>query len=356
MAKFGDLDAIKKLDGNDMFSKLIQFPDQIRSAISVGYEFIPSQILSGRILNIVVAGMGGSAIGGDLARSYLSQDLKVPMMVHRDYALPGFVDENSLVIVASYSGSTEETLSAYSEGKRKKAKIIVISSGGELSLKAQQDGTPLIKIPEGFMPRAALGYLFFPILIALAKIGICSESKNMLLNVADFLEGRIPLFLPGVDEKSNPAKSIARKLYNRIPIIYSARKHYDAVSLRFKGQLSENSKSLAFCNVFPELNHNEFVGFEKLAINEDKLIVLIIRDQNDYDSIRKRMDIVSEMLEERGIETLIIQSRGELLLERIFSLIQLADFSSFYLAILNDCDPTPIDAIERLKRELKNRS
>ncbi|NCQ35261.1 bifunctional phosphoglucose/phosphomannose isomerase, partial [bacterium] len=123
MAKFGDLDAIKKLDGNDMFSKLIQFPDQIRSAISVGYEFIPSQILSGRILNIVVAGMGGSAIGGDLARSYLSQDLKVPMMVHRDYALPGFVDENSLVIVASYSGSTEETLSAYSEGKRKKAKI-----------------------------------------------------------------------------------------------------------------------------------------------------------------------------------------------------------------------------------------
>ncbi len=352
MADIDDKQAIKELDKAEMFSAIWDFPQQVRNAIGLGYKAEIEKVSAGSINNIVVTGMGGSAIGGDLLGSFLSRELKAPMVVNRDYSLPGFVDEQSLVFVISYSGNTEESLSAYAEALKKGAQIIAVSSGGKLSSQAKEDDNTLITVPGGLMPRAALGYLFFPLLIVMGRLGFCRIERDDLEKLTDLLEVWRENYRIELKEPKNKAKSIARKLYNRLPIIYAGGKPFDVVGARFKAQLCENSKALSFNNVFPEFNHNELVGYENLPFSADRVAVLIIADKDDNPRTKKRMDIVRRMFRDKGIEVIRIKGEGAVKLERIFSLIQLADFSSFYLAIMYDCDPTVIEPIEFLKREL----
>jgi glucose/mannose-6-phosphate isomerase len=343
---------MKKIDAHNMYGLIYEFPSQVQHASSTAQKLPLPPLKSDEIKSIVVTGMGGSAIGGDLVRCYLASELKLPFFVSRNYTLPHFVDKNSLVFVSSYSGNTEETLFAYGQAKKSGAQIISISSDGELCKRCEQDNFPLLKIPPGYPPRAALGYSFVPIIVFLERLGLVSGKIAELKNTIEFLFSAREKYGIEQDVDQNKAKNIANDLFGKLPIIYSGVDHFDAVGYRWKCQICENSKMLCFNNVFPEFNHNELVGWEILSHLEEKIVVITLRDQMDHPQIKKRMEIVKEMIREKGVKLVQVESQGESLLSRIFSLIQLGDFVSFYLAILNQVDPTPVKPIDYLKSEL----
>lgn len=349
-----DVEHLQKFDRSDMLDILGSFPGQCRSAKALGeMAFIPARFKRSQFKNIVCTGLGGSAIGADIARSCLADKMDLPMIVNRDYLLPNFVGPATLLVVSSYSGNTEETISAYKDGKAKKAKIIVITSGGRIKKLACRDGNPLVEIPGGFPPRTALGYSFFALVAVLSKLGIVKEMPSDIDKAIDSLE-MLEKKCIGASVKSgcNMAKRLAIDLVGKLPVIYSAQAHTDAVATRWKGQLAENAKTLALTNVFPEMNHNEIMGWENPREVLKKTVVLLLRDQLDHPRVAKRMDITKKILSKDGVKVVEVKSSGRSLLERVFSLVYIGDFVSYYLAILNKEDPTSIARINYLKKEL----
>ena len=318
-------------DNSNMIKVLEDFPHQCRTAL----ELAKGMAVSGKVDKIVVAGMGGSAVGGDLLKTYM-HDSKIPVFVVRDYNIPNFVDENTLFFAVSYSGNTEETLSAYEEAVRKKAKIVAVTSGGQLGSAAKK----AIKIPAGLQPRAALGYLFFPMLGVLANSGIVDVNGNEVEEMISILEKTEDFRIFG--------ERLAKKLYGKTPIVYAS-SLFGPVAYRWKTQFNENSKSPAFHHVFAELNHNEIVGYQ--LMNKNEWAAIFIRDRHDHDRIKLRMDITKEIISTR-VEVEEIFTRGEGMLSRIFSGIYYGDFASYYLALANRIDPTPVSVIENLKKKL----
>ena len=318
------------LDSQNMLQVIKDFPIQCREALG-----LPKGIsVSGEISNIVVTGMGGSAIGGDLLKAYLS-NASVPIHVNRDYKVPGFVNKNTLVFVVSYSGNTEETLSSFRDAQEKKAKIIGITSGGKLADECDK----IIKIPSGIQPRAALGYLFFPMLGILHNSNIARVKNDELNEMMEIMKK--------ADKFNEAGEALARKLKGKIPIIYSS-EALGPVALRWKTQINENAKLPAFNNVFPEMNHNEINGYRGM---DRKFIAVLIRDKHDNERIKKRMDICREiMMVTTDVEE--VNTYGEGLLARMFSAIYLGDFVSYHLALWNRVDPSPVHVIEELKRKL----
>ncbi len=318
------------LDSQNMLQVIKDFPKQCREALG-----LPAGIsVSGEIKNIVVTGMGGSAIGGDLLKTCLS-NTNIPVYVNRDYKVPEFVNENTLVFAVSYSGDTEETLAAFEDAQNKNAKIIGITSGGKLA----DECSKIIKIPSGLQPRAALGYLFFPMLGILHNTGIVRVKNDELNEMVDILKK--------TGEFNDAGEELAKKLKEKIPIIYAS-EMLGAVALRWKTQINENAKMAAFYNVFSEMNHNEIVGYKGM---DRKFIAIMVRDRHDNDRVKKRMDICKEIMEvTTDVEE--VQTQGNGLLARIFSTIYLGDFVSYYLALWNRVDPTPIEVIEEMKRKL----
>jgi len=352
MKPLDDLSYIKKIDPQGMYDLLLSFPVQVDTAYAIGQRCPLPEVKPSSVKNIVLAGMGGSAIGGDLARSYLAEDLKIPFLICRNYTLPDFVGPDSLVIASSYSGNTEETIEVYQQAKDAGATLLAITTGGKLAEKADADGTPLIKIPPGLPPRAALGYSFVPLLVSLWRMKLAPDRCMDFFGGEHILKQGVEEYKVEVPLSENLAKEIATKLHRKLPIIYSATDHFDAVAARFKGQLCENSKMLSFFNFFPEFNHNELVGWNKLYDLQPHLAVVILRDEDDHHRIRRRMELVKGIVEDLQVPVYELESKGSCLLERIFSLIQLGDFISFYLAILNEVDPTPVRVIDHLKSEL----
>ncbi|MCJ7578195.1 MAG: bifunctional phosphoglucose/phosphomannose isomerase [candidate division Zixibacteria bacterium] len=347
-----DIKEIKKIDQNGMYDLIYQFPSQFEDALGITEAAELPDWRADQRENIVVAGLGGSAIGGDLVRSYLAEKLDLPFFICRNYILPNFVDKSTLVFVSSYSGNTEETLSAYDDAKKRDAKILIISSGGKVKEKALQDKITYVNIPKGFPPRAALGYSFVPIFVMLEKLGFVQGEKDQIRKAKEFLSSNRSKYKMESRIEENFAKRIALELNKKLPIIYAATDHFDAVSTRWKGQICENAKMLAFNNVFPEFNHNELVGWKILSGYKDHLIVVILKDRDDHPRIKRRMEIVKGIIEKEGVKVIEVESCGETLLSRMFSLVQLGDFTSFYLAILNREDPTPVKVIDFLKNEL----
>lgn len=343
---------VKKTDAKNMYGLIYEFPSQLQHALKIAQELPLPPLKSNQIQSIVVTGMGGSAIGGDLIRSYLASELKLPFFILRNYTVPNFVDADTLTFVSSYSGDTEETLSAYQHLTKIGAKIVSISSGGELLRLSEKDGFPFLTIPTGYPPRAALGYSFVPILVFLERMGFISGKIKDLEKTIVFLSSRRENFSIGKGSERNNAKNIANELFGKLPIIYSGTDHFDTVGYRWKGQICENSKMICFNNVFPEFNHNELVGWEILSGLQDKIVAIILKDHQDHPQIKKRMEIVKGIFQKKGVKVIELESEGENLLSRIFSLIQLGDFVSFYLAILNQVDPTPVKLIDYLKSEL----
>ena len=356
MSVLNDLDNIRALDPGNMYNAIFDLPEQMAAALEIGRKWRTSADDFADIKNIVAVGMGGSAIGADLIRSYLSTVLLVPFQVCRHYSLPEYVDDETLVIVSSYSGNTEETLSAVDDAISRKSMIAAVSTGGMLQEVAEINDIPLAIIPSGLQPRAALGHSFVPVLVFLEKIGLI---KNVAEEITAMIE-KLKEFRDGLIEdqpvKMNLAKQLAEKMHGKIPIIYTGPALTDVVGIRWKGQICENSKILAFANQFPEFNHNELVGWsEPIEEHKENLVVLILRDTDDHHQVRQRMNFVRDMLQAREVDVIEIHSKGETALQRTFQLIQLGDFVSYYLAILNEEDPTPVAVIEDLKKFLSGK-
>jgi glucose/mannose-6-phosphate isomerase len=343
---------IKEKDPGGMYDRIYQFASQFEDGLRRAGETQLPRLDQDGIRHIVLAGMGGSAIGGDLVRSYLAERLKIPFLICRNYTLPGFVDSCSLVFVSSYSGNTEETLSAFDQAASKDAKIICMTSGGRVEEISSRRKFPCVKLPQGFQPRAALGYSFVPVLAILERLGFAPGEQVKIQKTREFLQSNREKYRLEIDTQENQAKKLAVRLHGKLPIIYASTDHFDAVSTRWKGQFCENAKMLAFANVFPEFNHNELVGWKVLSDYRDDLIVVILKDKDDHPRIKRRMEIVKTIIEQHKVEVVELESCGEGLLSRMFSLIQLGDFVSFYLAMLNGEDPSPVKVIDYLKNEL----
>jgi glucose/mannose-6-phosphate isomerase len=352
MSNLDNIERIKALDPGMMYQAIVGFPDQIRKAIDIGRAVKADAADFQNIKNIVVCGMGGSAIGGDLVRSLLADSLKCPLSICRNYHLPAFAGTDTLVVASSYSGSTEETLSAVSQALERGCRIIALTTGGPLGELCRKNDLPMAVLPPGMQPRAALGYSFIPLMMIFQTIGLSPYNPEHFRSLADFLEKRGAAYSIESPSDDNRSKQVAMQLYGRIPIIYSGPDVTDAVAVRFKGQICENAKMLAFANHFPEFNHNELVGWKVINPFRDYLRVIVFRDSGDHPRVSARMEIVGEMIKKEKIGVIEIHSEGENRLERMMSLVQFGDLTSFYLAILNKVDPTPVAAIEYLKDEL----
>lgn len=346
------LKTIKRTDKSDMLGLLLDFPQQCTAALDIAEK---AKILFERrdFKAVIFAGLGGSAIGADLVRTYLYFESKIPLSVFREYELPGYVDGQTLVFLSSYSGNTEETLSAYREAQNKGACIIAVSSGGRLKEAALKDNITFIEIPGGLPPRCALGYLSIIPLCILSKLGLIKDTKQSVRQTVKVLEElRNTNLNPRIGQKDNIAKFVASKLRNKFTVIYSSSVHFDVCATRFRGQLAENAKALASSHVFPEMNHNEIVGWQNPKKLFKNFAVVILRDKGMYARVAKRMDITRDIIKKEDAGLIEIFSRGQDLLSRIFSLIYIGDFVSYYLAILYGIDPTPVDRITYLKNQL----
>lgn len=343
-------DILKQYDKSEMFNLLAGFPLQIEDAVSVGKK-AKVKLKKSVIKNIVVSGLGGSAIGGDLIRTYLAAEIKIPFLVNRHYFLPEFVNGNSLVIISSYSGDTEETISAHKEAIKRGAQVLCITSGGETERLAKKNNQSLIKIPTGYPPRAALGYAFFPLLVILGNLGLIKDRSKDIEETIAFLKKKSKRY-SDLNSQTNEALSFAKTLSGKLPIVYSSADVFDSVNLRWRGQLCENSKILAFGHTLPEMNHNELVGWKVLIEQMADMMVIFLRDKGDYKRVQLRMKIMEGIVKEYASNVVNIYSEGNSLLTRMFSLIFLGDWISYYLAILNKVDPTPVKVIDYLKAEL----
>lgn len=352
MSNLNNLEIYRELDRSGMYLAIFNFPEQIEKAAVIGAEFVSPKGFADGIEQIVLAGMGGSAIGGNLAESLLRYRLEVPFTICRNYRIPKFVGEKTLFIASSYSGNTEETIAAFRKALEGKAKSVCITTGGEIERIAVENGVPVIKIPPGLQPRAALGFSVVPLMYLLKAVGLAQFENNFFVELAKGLKAYRAQYVKELESSKNPAKQLAEKLYGKIPLIYSGPDLFDAIAMRWKGQFCENAETLAFCNHFSEFNHNELVGFNKIDPVRENLIAIFLRDTDDHPGIAARYPIVAKSLEKSGIEVVNIHSQGDFPLGRVFSLIQLGDFASYYLAILNKVDPSPVAPIEELKQAL----
>ncbi len=344
-----DSEVWSALDPSFMSRLLAAFPEQFQAAASISADL--SRLGTREIHNVVVCGMGGSAIGADLVQVVTAQTLTRPLIVHRGYGLPAFVGPHTLFIASSYSGNTEETLSGFAVAGRAGAVTACVTSGGELAVKAATDGAALLIIPPALPPRAALGYSAVMILRCLFEAGLIPDPAVPLQETAEVLRSMAARLAPEVPTSKNPAKRQAALLFQRLAAVY-APDHLAPAAYRWRCQMAENAKSMAWHHSLPEMNHNEVVGWDNPGAQLRQVAVVFLRDCEEEPRMRQRLDWTREHLSAKCALTLEVRSEGESLLARLFSLMYQGDFVSLYLAFLNQCDPSPVTAIESLKQAL----
>ncbi len=294
---------------------------------------------------VVVAGMGGSAIGGDILRCLLADKCPTPVLVVRDYSLPAAVNRRTLFIAVSYSGNTEETLSSFRQARRRGCRIVAITSGGKLKRAASRFGLPLVEIPGGLPPRAALGYLFVSLLTVVERLGLARGFGKDLNEATSLMVERRKQWLCR-------ARAIARKLEGRLPVVYSTSRLLDAVADRWRCQLNENAEVMCHTNVFPEHNHNEIVGMGAPDFLAGRTALLVLLDRTTHPRTRLRLGHVLSITKAGYATAFRLETEGRSALARIFSMVMLGDLVSVELARLRGVDPTPIPRIDELKRRM----
>jgi glucose/mannose-6-phosphate isomerase len=350
MVDLDDVQAYKWLDPANMLEHLHGLPRQCHTAWHKAKDFNLPQDYA-RIDKVVVLGMGGSAIGGSLLRNFVSRLAKPIIFVNRDYDLPAFIDDKTLAIASSYSGNTEETLSAFSQALKGKCKKLAMTTGGKLKALAEDAKVPVFLIDLVSQPRAALGYSFIPLIAFLQKLGFLEDKTAEVEAMAQDLEKLLGKVKETVPTSSNQAKQLAAKLQGKIAVIYGAG-ILSAVARRWKTQINENSKACAFHETFPELNHNAVVGYHFPTELASQVYVVLLRCPSLHPRTLIRYRVTSEILKQKDIGHEIIDSQGKGELSQMMSLVYLGDWVSYYLAILNETDPTPVKAIGYLKKRL----
>jgi glucose/mannose-6-phosphate isomerase len=345
---------VKEVDRSNMLNHLVKTPDYCRDAIRITDQITVPEKLEPK--NIVIVGMGGSAIGGEILKDWLRDELPIPIEVCRDYILPAYANKDTLVLANSYSGNTEETLSAFLDAIRRKCTTIAISSDGKLLYFSKKLQTSHVTIPLHLPPRVAVPYLFFPLPVLMEKMGILSNVRGELEKTIQVLKKVGQANSPDVPTETNKAKKLADELMETVPIIYGFRQ-YSAIAHRLKTQFNENSKIPSKYDVFSELNHNETVGWEAPDALTKNFSVILIRDVDEPPEIRRRIETTTSLAFSRAKKILEIDADGEGKLAKMFSVLCVGDFASVYLAILQNKDPTPVKIIDKVKKELaKNTS
>ncbi len=338
-------------DRSNFLTFLKGFPDQISETRKMMKNVTVDVELSA-FRNLIFAGMGGSAISGELFAAFAAEQLPIPMQVLRGYDIPGYVNESTLFIAISYSGNTEETLTATRQAMENGATVVGISSGGELETLCVQKGFPHIKIPAGYPPRQALGYLFFSLYYLLDKIQGRIVKAREVTETERLLRELAARFNPEQNTGSNLANNIAQSIYHAFPVIYTAVPYLYPVPVRWRNQFNENAKTMAFSNVFPELNHNEIMGWEGMTELNKHLRIIILRSSDETPRMQKRIEISKEVIRKYNLPLGEIFAEGKSRLARMFSLIYVGDWASYHLAMLNEKDPIRIDSIDYLKQKL----
>ncbi len=321
--------------------KLIEsFSKQLSEAIEIGRKAIltPQHY---EIKNVVVAGLGGSGIGGNIVSELVADKMKVPMVICKNYFLPEFVNEHTLLIISSYSGNTEETIHALEAGINRMSKIICITSGGSVQKIAEKAGLDCILIPGGMPPRACLAYSF------VQQLYVLFHYRLIDLGFEEGIKDSIKLLDKQEKRIQKEAMRVAKKLNKKTPVIYTCA-GMEGVAVRFRQQLNENSKVLAWHHVIPEMNHNELVGWR----SKGKYAVVFLRNETDYERNQSRIEIAKKVIEEYAKTIIEINSKGDSMIECMLYLIHLTDWVSFYLAEMRNVDATEVKVIDHLKAEL----
>lgn len=340
---------IKRVDKSDILSFCVEAPRQygeamkLAEAVSIDYS---------KPQTVIVAGMGGSAIGGELLKDWSRDKIDVTIEVCREYSLPAYANKKTLVFVISYSGETEEALSMFSDAVKKDCMTFCISSGGKLLEFAEKLRLPYLRVPSGVpQPRAALPYLFLPLPILLQKLGLVSDFRSEISGAIRILEQLKSENSPEKSLGGNFSKKLALQIDGTVPVIYGFGM-YRAVAQRYKQEFNENSKVPAKWESFPELNHNEIVGWEAAKELAKCFSTIFIRDRDEKEGMRWRIEVTKELICEESKKIFEVWSIGESKLSKILSAVYIGDLTSLYLAILRGVDPTPVKTIGLLKRRI----
>src|SRR5947199_5906064 len=342
------VERIRSADPDDMLGRIKDLPKQVRDAWAIASKATIPPAYSD-VRSIPVAGSVGWAIGGHRAAALLAEELKWPMSVHRDYGLPAYVGRDSLVIVSSYSGNTEETLSSFEEARKRGAKILALTTGGKIAELARASNYPIVTFSYKAQPRAALGYSLGLVLGVLSKLGFVRDlSDDIEAALSDLakLEERVH-----EGARTNDAKKMALELQGRVPFAYGAGV-MGVMARRVKGQWNENAKNWSAFDVMSELNHNAVVGFPNPPIAREALVVLFLRSDRDNPRHKLRFEVTRELLDRAQIAHKTLQFRGQNVLSEVLQLVYFTDYVSFYLALLNGADPSPNTSIDYLKDRL----
>ncbi len=341
---------LRSIDSADMAGRIAELPKQCREAMIVaGQQALPEDYRACDA--IVVLGLGGSAIGGDLVKTLVEGECRAPMFINRQYDLPAFVDERTLVIASSYSGNTEEILSAFRQALDQRVKPLAITTGGELARMCRDQNLPLFTFDYEAQPRAALGYSLVTLLEVLRRLNYVRDLSEDLQEAVGTMEAQQAEIGIEVPEEHNAAKQLARRLEGRLPVIYAAG-HLTEVARRWKCQFNENSKGWAVWEALPELNHNAVVGYEFPLSMPSVVRVVMLRSDLYSTRLRLRMEVTGEILSDKGVPHEAIDVSGLSPLAQVLWSIHLGDYVSYYLAALRGADPTPVKTIAYLKKRL----
>jgi glucose/mannose-6-phosphate isomerase len=346
-----DLNYFRQTDPDDMLGHIAGLPQQCRDAWEQAQRFeLPTK--ADAIRQAVVAGMGGSAIGGALVQALAAPECRVPIMVLRDYNLPAYAQgAETLVIGASYSGNTEETLSAFAQAHERGCQLIATTTGGRIAELARDYGAPTLHIPYKSQPRAAVGYAFVSLVAIACRLRLLSDKAGDLDEAVRVMQARQPVIHADNPVVRNPAKRLAGQLVQRIPVVYGAG-YLAPVARRWKTQFNENAKAWSHFEVMPELDHNAVSGISFPRELMTKVAVIQLTSALDHPQVQRRHDITREIMMQQGIAVDVIKGRGESALAQMLTALHFGDYTSYYLAMCYGVDPTPVPSIAQLKERL----
>jgi glucose/mannose-6-phosphate isomerase len=339
-----DMNVIAQRDGSDALGLAEATPAQLSHDFGVSVTSVERPIA-----NVVFAAMGGSALQAEFVKVYPA--LAVPFVIVKDYELPSFVNEQTLVIVSSYSGNTEETLAALEQAKAKGAKRVVMTGGGKLQQIAEADGLDHVIVPKAVQPRMAVLYAYRALVELLVAYGLAPEdSIAMLESLTPKLEKVVAGWTKNVPTADNPAKQLALQLVGKTPIMYAGTLMAPA-AYKWKISANENAKNTAWMGVLPEFNHNEFIGWSSHPV-EKPFAVIDLLSSYEHPRTLKRFEVTDRLLSGMRPKSIAVTARGDSALEHMLYLVLFGDFVTLYLGLLNGVDPSPVELVERFKTEL----
>ncbi len=345
-----DLTYFQTIDSHNFLAHIDGLPDQVRNAWALGESLtLPASFRS--VNHVVIAGMGGSAIGGALTQALVAPESSLPVTVLRDYTLPAFVGPNTLVIGSSHSGNTEETVSACEQAVARGAKLLAITTGGQLAALAEQHGGMVWRFEHSGAPRAAVGWSFMLSLSALVKLGAVKDKSAEVVEAVAAMRSQQATLRADSPVTRNPAKRMAGQLLGRISAIFAS-DYLAPVARRWNGQLTEVAKAWAQFAELPEMNHNQVVGTLYPAELVSKFMALFLRSAHDHPRNRRRAQVTREIYMTSGFNTDEIEAQGQSPLAHMLTALHYGDYVAYYLAMAYGVDPTPIPQIDYLKEQL----